>query len=1324
MPVTLVILLALVFVPAASAAHFQRPFEETFGLAAQPSFSSALTVAVDRATGDVLAGDSDERTLSRFHADGTPAPFAALGGNVIDGKEANGKPCSEEPASCDETPQNEINFSFSEEVQIAIDESGGPTDGNIYLTQPNHGLIDIFSSDGKYLGQLTAAGLESFHSAPCGVAVDPSGAVYVAGSELFKYVPSADQPVNADIASRFAMPEPRFCGLGLGIGSSAGRLFASANDNSGKEGVTPRGYQVDKKTGEIEYEFASGFGFSPVAVDPNTGRVLMRNVGRRSEVGEFEVQNESAPVKVSRLVAGSVAAGFAVNDSSEVILSEGFFVPNLKVYGLPGIVPTLTVDPASEIIGTKARLSGTVNPTGLEVTECFFEYGTTTTYGSTAPCEGAIPTDSDPHAVSAELSELEPNGVTYHYRLVAKNANGAEESEDQTFVTAETVETNAATAITLTTATLNGSLRPEELQFNDCLFEYGLTTSAGFESSVPCSQSPGSIPQDFLPHPVSADISGLEAATTYKVRLTATSTGGPFAGTFSGKILTFETQGRPAIREVRGSNADQGSVTLEAKIAPRGFDTKYRFEWGPTVAYGNAAPASSKPGIGGNEAPQRVTAGISGLSAATVYHYRVVAENGQGPTTSEDETFETLNSCGLPEGRCFELVSPRDAGPVAAAGSFAGTAELHFQATSEAGSVAYGVESGFPDATKGAEVLYRGTRGASGWGSTQLSPPILARGETNSAISSSALTMALSDDISCGIVASNQPLTSDARTRLVVEAGGSNLYRRNPSGSYTAITNLTPENLGAVKESFEYVLDGFSNDCGKVAFVTQFHYPGVAGVDAEGGAENGRFYEWDHGTLQSVGFAPGPSGEVAVAAIPGTDKNHSNVVSEDGSRVFFSAPRQISANPEEVGKPAIFVRENGATTRDLSLSETSTADTGATYQYATKNGSRVFFTANAGLTTDSSSEGTDLYEYDLEDEELTDLSVSHEAGGAEVAGFVGSSADGSRVYFVARGQMVPGKGKTFAQNQSDGTYSIYGVSGGVPNYVGTVNGNELATSRGGVTVTSQVTWTSRVSPDGRYLAFETSANVTGYDAGGAKEVYLYDADAEAEATTCISCRPDGLPSVSPPSLSPLAAFEEGYPLTAASTLIETGGNARVFFLSADSLATGAKGGLVTLYEWSHGQVFKIATELPEQADERGAELETPHIAFVGANADGTDLYLASPQTLTWEDGDGRFSVYDARIGGGFPEPAPPPKPCEPGKEGQGSCEGAASPAPPSSATPASSTFSGPGNVKPKPHHKKRHRRHHHSKHKKGHGKHKAGHGKHKKHANGNRGAGK
>ena len=68
----------------------------------------------------------------------------------------------------------------------------------------NPELVNIFSAEGAYLGQLTRAGTKKFVR-PKGVAVDAAGAVYVSqnGNEISKYVPSANPPLNTDNVANF-----------------------------------------------------------------------------------------------------------------------------------------------------------------------------------------------------------------------------------------------------------------------------------------------------------------------------------------------------------------------------------------------------------------------------------------------------------------------------------------------------------------------------------------------------------------------------------------------------------------------------------------------------------------------------------------------------------------------------------------------------------------------------------------------------------------------------------------------------------------------------------------------------------------------------------------------------------------------------------------------------------------------------------------------------------------------------------------------------------------------------------------------------------------
>jgi hypothetical protein len=96
--------------------------------------------------------------------------------------------------------------------------------------------------------------------------------------------------------------------------------------------------------------------------------------------------------------------------------------------------PTVVTKAASAVAQTSATANGTVNPNGAPVSECKFEYGTTTSYGQNAPCAQAPGSGTEPVAVSAALESLAEN-TTYHFRISATGANGASHGSDATFTT-------------------------------------------------------------------------------------------------------------------------------------------------------------------------------------------------------------------------------------------------------------------------------------------------------------------------------------------------------------------------------------------------------------------------------------------------------------------------------------------------------------------------------------------------------------------------------------------------------------------------------------------------------------------------------------------------------------------------------------------------------------------------------------------------------------------------------------------------------------------------------------------------------------------------
>jgi len=95
--------------------------------------------------------------------------------------------------------------------------------------------------------------------------------------------------------------------------------------------------------------------------------------------------------------------------------------------------PTATTGGASSARTTSAVLNGTVNPQGQRA-RYFFQYGPTTAYGVQTPGASAG-SGTSIVAVHAFVGDLTPN-TTYHYRLLARNADGTADGADRTFTTA------------------------------------------------------------------------------------------------------------------------------------------------------------------------------------------------------------------------------------------------------------------------------------------------------------------------------------------------------------------------------------------------------------------------------------------------------------------------------------------------------------------------------------------------------------------------------------------------------------------------------------------------------------------------------------------------------------------------------------------------------------------------------------------------------------------------------------------------------------------------------------------------------------------------
>ena len=1239
--------------------------------------------------------------LKRFHPNGTPDNFPALGTNLIDGKRTGASnECPTVPADCDEIPQVPNSGGFG--AQLAVDRSGTLTDGDIYVAETREccthqvSYVYIFSSEGEYLGELTEIGGPNPRVID-GLGVDEDGNLYVATHKavplngtperrISKYEPSANPPTNADDVFDFPLGF-QADGLVAGAGPSDGYIFVSSGEAI---------YKLDSGTGAQSYEFNGG---RVKSVNPVTGHlVAARN---DHDAVEWDVSGPEAPeapvaeAKEANTNSSVSSLPLALADGAEILyIGNGSSVNIFQKVPVPSVVG---IDPPLSVSGAKATVAGTVNPDGVEVSECRFEYGKTTSYGHTAPCNETLPEDEEDHEVTGNLSGMLANGVTYHYRLFIKGGLGGQDlSEDETLTTKDTFTTDPATGVAEEEATLNGTVKPEGLALSGCEFEWGPTTDYGH--SAECDPEAAAIANDDNDHLVTAALTGLDPSTAYHFRLVAENS----LGKLIGVDRSFFTEGSPTIEE-HPLEVEQSAAALQAWINPAGAATTYHYEWGPTASYGHRIPSEGEFEAGSGSSPVTVSTEIGALSPVTTYHFRVVAENSFGETVAPDQPFETLNEFDLPDNRGFELVSPADKG---SAGAVAGieTVPQDYGPSLDGDSLLYPIQNGIPGSTAGGWTRWQAQRTKSGWQSEQVSAPSLLPAPGGGG-GYPSLVLYAPPDLGCAIVQTYNPLTEDT-PQIDIEEGVSNLYRRNADGSWDLISNRAPLNPGFdTSRPQRYSKVNTSDDCSRVYFRSDYEL-----IDESSG-----LYEWGEGTLRDAGVLPDgePSEELGViessaGATVGAEVNsqttgRENAVTPAGA-LFFTA---ISDEGADSGTPAVFLRSpGGGSVVNVSQSETGVATAGARFEAASPDGGRVFFRANYGIAAGATSAGStgghcgplsgetsatlgieakpcDLYTYDVATEELTDLSADTNAAdteGAQTQGTVAASEDGSRVYFAALGQLIPEKGRTYTQNTASGSANVYLAHGGEFSYVTTLKAGSGALMHG------TAFWTAEASADGETLAFESASSPTAYDSGGYKEAYLYSA--AEERVLCVSCRPDRLPRELHVPVEHLFAHPRIESLSDRLRSISADGS-RIFFSSPAVLAPGAVpgellgGGLGgfaknNIYEWHDGEVSLLAAVEFSGGFGKGE--------YMGAGESGENVFLATNAQLSPRDGDSAADVYDVRAGGGDEaEAAPVPCQVDEGaalEPGQSYCQGGRS-AQPGAGSPASKDATGE-NVTPRP----------------------------------------
>jgi hypothetical protein len=521
--------------------------------------------------------------------------------------------------------------------------------------------------------------------------------------------------------------------------------------------------------------------------------------------------------------------------------------------------------------------------------------------------------------------------------------------------------------------------------------------------------------------------------------------------------------------------------------------------------------------------------------------------------------------------------------------------------------VAYATRGPTPGAEAGSSATPNvATRGPSGWTSIPMALPFWSLGGSTSRPN----PVAADEDMSNWIWASAVPLLADAPPEPNM-----GVYRSAIGGPPTLLADAGPWSFGVT--SFE--LSGASADAQTVVLETVSVL-----LPADVRTSGRQVYEITPDGLRLAGVDSAGAPLSSCGAIVGTDEFQPNPVSRDGRRVFISSPDATGC-----GSRKVYLREadeeGTKTTTEISASQCTRVDCDVPvtvrFAAATPSGSVAYMTAIHQMTNDDVDDDRDLYRYDVASGSLTRLSVGPPGVVAVVQlAPVHASEDGSRVYFTATGQLVPGEGGA-------GTKIYLADDEGV-RYVATLASGEswnagLTSSQDNVQVT----------PDGRQLLFTSTGKLTPDDTDTTRDVYLYDAD--DETLTRVSGEP-GLGNGSFAAeiaqsgfiSSPVVA---GYPRRSLSD-----DGRHVFFWTDEAILPEDANQKLDVYEWHDGDLGLITSG----ASTAGS------LAYRQASADGSSVFFTTDESLVAADDDqGDPDLYVARAGGGFPDPPaqqPPP----------------------------------------------------------------------------------
>ena len=1231
-PLLLLAMSAIVLAgPATAYANISHVFSTTIVGTGSKALAGPTDVELDQASHDIYVTDPGNHRVEKFTSSGDflfmfgkEVNKTAIEESATRAAEENVCPAVGHPSDvCQAGTSSSSPGGFEAPTYLAVDNSGEPSAGDVYVADTGDNLVSKFDSSGNIVSGWGVAGQKNGSDASelpvfgplDGVAVGGNGDLYVGGlhysSNVWTYTPSGKYLppyLNPGVAPWLKV-------------DAAGNVYAGA----------------------------------PYAIDPSSGEVY-EDVGPVIDHYSIDCNPElNGPCEPADLFGDGHlfgAMGIAVDGTSHTVYVANSTHNDVAVFS--DVRPDVTTGPTVDVTARSVTLTGQIDPAGHgAITQCHFEYGTNRQYGHELPCSpdpeeaGSF---SETTGVTAVVPNLSP-GTEDHYRLVATNAAGAtSDGFDRTFTTTQPPGVNGLRAekLTATSAELIAEINPNGLK-SVYRFEYGPTTSYGSSTPIP----EGTISAGSEDQEQTVQLTGLTPHVVYHYRLVASNEDGTTIT--EDHAFNFYPPSCPneAVRQqtLSGNLPDCRAYEL---VSPGNAGGTQLYPGGPNTGYAT-------------DPPRLAFAGASG----------VLPESGGSPIDANGDLYIATRTntgwvsryVGLPSSQ-----AALDGGPpqgLPGSGFSGSSVELCSQPGGDCGPAKIqnpvltdpGMDDflEFDDGNPGVGANAQGDIGNQSTISSNAPYIYSAAGEflerwpTDLGVVSPDLHAL---DCSRTLINSFEyaynycpgDVTASSNLRHFVFATEWNVFapegQLSPPGSVydNETANATVQVVSKLPTG-EPISPQPTDHAGDPLQIPAVSADGSRILMAAGGT----------GPCGSATCGSPPCGSSLNAAMrcplrpsqlymrigDAVTRNISEGhivdyvgMTSDGSKIYFTSNEQLtpedqdastdlymwSQKGEEEGRPLMLISQGeGREAGDPGNTDACAVSIGTTSCGVVPYSGRSYCQLPGGIGGNCISDGA----------------IASESG--DIFFFSPEQLDGTRG--------IPGQ------------WNLYDFHAGHDYFVATF-GSGLACAPSGCSTNTPVV-RMQVTPDGNHMAFVTASQITQYNNAGHLEMYTYEP--AAEQVLCVSCNPSGAPPT-----SDVYASQDGLFLT---------NDGRVFFSTEEALVNDDTNNAQDVYEYVEGapRLITQGTGDTRSSYVRGTNDENAP-GLDGVSANGTDVYFSTYDTLVRQDRNGPFlKFYDARTDGGFPLPAPPP-PCEAADE----CHGAGS-APPPSLQIETSAQLGPGN---------------------------------------------